>query len=199
MIKTNCCFLIKQNKKYDKVKCEKCPVGGVCKNGRTTGRGNMFGFKKNNTTINYLPCSSGYCCVGEDCISYDSCVEHRDGIMCGECKDGFQENIFSDTNCMKTKECKHSIWFWILFDLSSIGFVFTFAFLKTLLFKAMQLVKYIKLKFFQLIHHITSYRNSQHTEQLEMMLMNQHEKCTSGQTKKKNNSSTNKQNLGYTL
>lgn len=111
------------------ITCIKCPHGGVCEQGKIKSLPNFWGWRSGKT-VEFIPCrSSSYCCSDKNvCQTYDSCDRDRTGIMCGQCRAGYTESIFSRI-CVSNKECS-GIWLWIVFFLISLCYVFVLMYLK---------------------------------------------------------------------
>ena len=111
--------------------CYPCPVGGSCKNGIKSS-GNFFGYEKNGEVV-FTSCPKSYCCSKKECTDVQSCRVNRTGTLCGDCKKGLQEDLFSK-ECMEISQCKNSISFWIIFLIITFLFcVLFFLYLKDIL------------------------------------------------------------------
>ena len=84
------------------IQCEDCPYGGHCVEG-ITAVANFWGYEQNKT-VRFQHCPKGYCCSTPECGSIDSCSTHRHGLLCGRCKPGFSEALFSP-DCVPNSKC----------------------------------------------------------------------------------------------
>ena len=89
-----------------KVQCKVCPLGANC-TGSIKALTNYWGyrdFKDNSVTM--IRCPDGYCCKGNHTDDHiKSCSAKRTGNICGKCKKGFSEALFS-TECLSIEKCK---------------------------------------------------------------------------------------------
>lgn len=100
------------------VKCLACPTGGNCTSA-ISARHNFWGYSIGDK-VYFKFCPQGYCCppVNQRCPyqnpSYlqSSCQGNRTGFLCGRCKKGFSDTLFT-TNCVPVKHCTH-YWYLIL-------------------------------------------------------------------------------------
>ena len=100
------------------VKCLPCPFGGRCIGGiRATW--NMWGMKVEDQIIFYR-CPTGYCCDKAVCSSHYYCKKYRRGTLCGRCKQGFSEALFS-TTCTVNSKCKD---YWFLALCFCLSFIY---------------------------------------------------------------------------
>mgnify|MGYP002803875948 CR=1 FL=1 len=106
------------------VECLLCPFGGRCVKGLQV-LPNFWGYKiqMDPPTIQFSRCPVGYCCQPtssqKSCFSYNTCKSGRHGRLCGACKPGYSETLFT-TSCRKSEKCK-DYWFWpiaVIFVLS---------------------------------------------------------------------------------
>ena len=118
-------------------KCYNCPIGGSCKNGIKSS-GNFYGYSIQDGTVIFTACPKNYCCSKKECIEIDSCRFNRTGVLCGSCKEGYQEDLFSE-NCMRVEECKNKSSFWVVFLIVTLLLCVLFLYLKDLkpLFKGL--------------------------------------------------------------
>ena len=124
-------------------KCHNCPIGGSCKNGIVSS-GNFYGYSIHDGTVVFKTCPKNYCCSMKDCYNIDSCRFNRVGVLCGSCVEGYQEDLFSE-NCIKIKDCKNNILFWILFVTMSLIVCVIFLFFKDIIMLCKSCGIYIKL------------------------------------------------------
>ncbi len=57
----------------------------------------------------FFRCPKLYCCRQEPCQGINQCAPHRIGPLCGRCKEGFSEAIFS-VRCIDNVQC-NNYWF----------------------------------------------------------------------------------------
>ena len=124
--------------------CKLCPSGGNCNN-VITSNGNFFGYKVNESTVQFLPCPKGYCCsnAGQQCTGISTCNFNRKGRLCGECKEGYYEHYFS-TACVLKKKCTMNDRksFWTVFILTALLFTLALCFTKDIV----TILKFLKNK-----------------------------------------------------
>ena len=117
--------LILRNDRANSLECLLCPFGGRCSKGLTV-LPNFWGHKiqKDPRKILFSRCPMGYCCQAsssqKSCFPYDTCNSDRHGRLCGECKPGYTETLFTPS-CRKTEKCK-DVWFWPLAVIFVLGF-----------------------------------------------------------------------------
>ena len=117
-------FLIEGN-----VKCLPCPTGGNCTS-FLAARHNFWGYPMNDK-VYFKFCPQGYCClpVNQGCTYYNSSYRHsgcqgnRTGILCGRCKKGFSDTLFT-MNCLPVKHCTHYWYLIIIFICTSFFALF---------------------------------------------------------------------------
>ena len=112
------------------IRCDACPFGAICVDGRVKPKNNFWGYKyKMYDNVIFKACPPGYCCQGPMCFTYDSCRTGRIGSLCGSCIDGYTENIFSP-NCIKFDAKCQKPWLWFMFGATGIVVVTFFMYLK---------------------------------------------------------------------
>lgn len=93
--------------------CLICPFGANCSK-NIVAKPNFWGFEvsKNPPTLKFTICPMGYCSPNErlDPLDYNGCQGNRSGILCGRCKPGFTETLYSP-HCRPIGECT-DYWFW---------------------------------------------------------------------------------------
>ena len=94
---------------HHEVECIDCPYGGQCHQG-ITSVANFWGYVYQQQTLLFQHCPHGYCCGTRKCPSYNSCATLRDGPLCGRCRSGYSEALFSPT-CIPNDQCG-PIWLW---------------------------------------------------------------------------------------
>lgn len=99
----------------DNLTCLACPFGGHCENGTLCATPGYWG--SGSPTVSFTLCPSGYCCDEFPCSAIDACTGHREGMLCGDCEQGYQPAVGS-VACVRESQCKHdSAIFWPLFVL----------------------------------------------------------------------------------
>ena len=94
-------------------KCRQCPSGGNCQSGVINARDNFWGhLNKTTKLIEFFMLPNGYGCVGQQCQFYYSCAKNRRGTLCGECKNGYSESMYSP-RCIANRNCQIKK-FWII-------------------------------------------------------------------------------------
>ena len=96
--------------------CLPCPYGGNCSDG-IVARPNFWGYrvpKHDPPTVVFHICPLEYCgpnIASEVISSYNSCCGYRSGILCGRCREGYTEAMFS-TECREKETCNdYLFWF----------------------------------------------------------------------------------------
>lgn len=103
--------------------CIPCPYGGNCTHG-IVAKPNFWGYvvpKEHRPTVAFKICPLEYC--DPNPRSYNSCFGHRNGFLCGQCREGYTEAMFS-SECHETEDC-HNNWFWFF----SFVYIACFSFL----------------------------------------------------------------------
>ena len=111
-------------------KCLPCPFGGNCSSGIIAAKPTFWGFPllPDHEFINFQNCPIGYCCPTKNIsCPYDNkhylsngCSGNRTGFLCGNCKPGFTETLFSP-QCRANDFCT-DYWFWPVAMLYSLAF-----------------------------------------------------------------------------
>lgn len=97
------------------VQCLKCTLGGDCNQGKATSVGNFYSYSTSPGRKNYVYCPTDYCCQNTTvCSDFAKCRSHREGVLCGKCKDEYQENFFN-TDCLLRYNCTNPAKFWVIF------------------------------------------------------------------------------------
>ena len=97
--------------------CISCPNGANCSR-NIFAKPNYWGYPDSNDhgSLKFAHCPPHYCTPTgqriESLSVYNRCYGNRDGIMCGKCKDGYSEALFSK-KCKQNEKCKDH-WIWIL-------------------------------------------------------------------------------------
>ena len=105
--------------------CESCPYGAQC-NGALHSKLNYWGYKSRNRVKFYF-CPISYCCTSRQCNKFDQCATFRSGTLCGACKKGYSEALFS-VKCVPNSQCKD---YWMLF----VGLLLSLFYASFLLFQ----------------------------------------------------------------
>ncbi len=82
--------------------CKPCPYGAFCM-GQVKSKLNYWGRQYRGNLLLYQ-CPNGYCCKKARCNSYNECAAGPDGILCGRCRSGYSEALFS-LKCIHNSEC----------------------------------------------------------------------------------------------
>ena len=93
--------------------CYQCPLHAFCIDG-TKSKGNYWGYSNTSGYLTFKLCPPFYCCDHlKTCLSYNTCMNRRQGRLCGGCRPGDSISIFSHNKCVETEKCKAG-WFWIV-------------------------------------------------------------------------------------
>ena len=107
--------------------CQPCSFGASCKHG-IKPKPNFWGYVYNNKAFMIL-CPPGYCCQSKSkCAALHSCNGMRTGRLCGKCKKGYFQSIFT-SDCIHEKHCK-PVKFWALAVCSCLLLTILFIFLQ---------------------------------------------------------------------
>lgn len=119
--------------------CQKCPPGGKCDNG-IISRGNFWGYPMRDI-VTFTPCPPSYCCSpgNSKCVSYNTCNNNREGVLCGSCKTGYRVNFFDDS-CISKQRCWKRA-FWLLYIFYAIIYTGILLYYKNVF---LYVLKYIK-------------------------------------------------------
>ncbi|XP_078381891.1 uncharacterized protein LOC144664620 isoform X2 [Oculina patagonica] len=111
--------------------CRPCPYGGNCTS-NIAARPTFWGFPllSDPGTVSFRQCPIDYCCPYQNIsCQYDNrrylmsgCSGNRTGFLCGACKPGFTETLFS-AECRESDKC-NDYWFWPVAVLYSFAFGF---------------------------------------------------------------------------
>ena len=111
--------------------CRPCPYGGNCTN-NIAAKPTFWGFPSlsYHGSVSFRQCPMDYCCPYQNIsCEYNNqrylasgCSGNRTGFLCGTCKPGFTETLFS-AQCRESNECK-DYWFWPV----ALFYSFTFGF-----------------------------------------------------------------------
>ena len=107
--------------------CHSCTFGAICQRG-IKPKPNFWGYVHKSTAFMIL-CPPGYCCQTSDqCTSLNSCNSNRAGRLCGECKHGYFQSVFTH-DCLEEKVCKTGK-FWTVAIIACLMFTVMFIFLQ---------------------------------------------------------------------
>ena len=97
------------------VRCLPCPYGATCLR-NVLAKPNFYGYivSRNPPALNFSSCPEEYCSPPhtEDTSVYNGCHGNRTGVLCGRCRAGFTESLFT-RECREASECGQP-WFWLL-------------------------------------------------------------------------------------
>lgn len=95
--------------------CLRCTIGGDCNYGKSRSIGNFYRYITPQGNIDYIHCPKNYC-YSNSTFSTDlmNCQRHREGVLCGNCKQGYQESVFT-TSCIPNTHCTNIGKFWVIF------------------------------------------------------------------------------------
>ena len=100
---------------HKETKCLKCPYGATCENGDIEAQENFWGCYSSplSTKLEFHPCPLEYCRppTSPNTSTFNGCHGSRTGVLCGQCAEGFSEDLYS-TSCREREKC-HDHWFWI--------------------------------------------------------------------------------------
>ena len=100
---------------HEETKCLKCPYGATCENGDIEAQENFWGCYSSplSTKLEFHPCPLEYCRppTRPNTYAFNGCHGSRTGVLCGQCTEGFSEDLYS-TSCREREKC-HDHWFWI--------------------------------------------------------------------------------------
>ena len=93
--------------------CLICPFGANCSE-NIVAKQNFWGFEESQLppALKFTICPSGYCGSNKQAnsLQYNSCQGNRSGVLCGHCKPGYTETLYS-TLCRPIPKCTN-YWFW---------------------------------------------------------------------------------------
>ena len=124
--------------------CRPCPYGGNCTS-NIAAKPTFWGFPSLSYlgSVSFRQCPMDYCCPYHNIsCQYNNqrylasgCSGNRTGFLCGACKPGFTETLFS-AHCRESNECK-DYWFW------PVALFYSFAFGFFLLWKS-PIISFVK-------------------------------------------------------
>ena len=93
--------------------CLICPFGANC-SANIVAKQNFWGIEESHLppALKFTICPPGYCGRNEqsNSLEYNSCQGNRSGVLCGHCKSGYTETLYS-TLCRPLPKCT-DYWFW---------------------------------------------------------------------------------------
>jgi len=93
--------------------CLICPFGANCSR-NIVAKPNFWGFEESHRppVLKFTICPPKYCGQDEqsNSLEYNSCQGNRSGVLCGHCKLGYTEALYS-TLCRPISKCS-DYWFW---------------------------------------------------------------------------------------
>lgn len=132
-----------RNLKQPISKCLSCPFGGQC-NGHIKSKGGYWGYplKQNKSIIQFISCPPKYCCpTSRECLTYDTCTQHRRGILCSECENGYSSSVTSNFLCISNKECYNNSVPFVIYVVVVAVFLFVMLYLKDIILNIKSLFK----------------------------------------------------------
>lgn len=107
----------RSNTSFKPFSCRFCPNGANCSR-NIFAKPNYWGYPDSSDrmqSLKFVHCPPSYCAptTGRQITNlsvYNRCYGNRDGIMCGKCKNGFTETLFSK-KCEQNVNCKDK---WVL-------------------------------------------------------------------------------------
>lgn len=111
--------------------CRPCPYGGNCTR-NIAASPTFWGFPSldDHGSVSFQQCPTDYCCPYRNVsCKYENqrylasgCSGNRTGVLCGQCKSGYTETLFS-AKCRENNNCE-DYWFWPVVLLYSFAFSF---------------------------------------------------------------------------
>ncbi len=108
--------------------CISCPYGGDCTDSTLKSKPNFWGHKYLGD-FSFLQCPTGYCCTGNKdhlCSSYNSCLGHRTGPLCGSCLPQHSLSVLSN-KCIENHKCSIQN-FWLISLVSTTAYMLWYTF-----------------------------------------------------------------------
>ena len=104
---------------YGNISCHDCPYGARCDND-ISSVANFWGYEDQRLAV-FQHCPQDYCCSSHTCPSITSCADNREGRLCGKCRPGHSEALFS-FRCVSNEICGN-LWLWPL--IIAMGIVYS--------------------------------------------------------------------------
>lgn len=90
--------------------CADCPYGADCNLGIWNQQG-FWGSSLLHGKVDMYLCPEDYCDQDTSkTIAFNACADHRDGVLCGRCKDGYSESMFGAV-CIENSQCGWHNWY----------------------------------------------------------------------------------------
>ena len=112
----------KDTKAYN-ITCHKCPYQASCIDG-IKSKGNYWATTSESSQgkVTFTLCPSSYCCVSlKTCFSYNTCHEHREGRLCGDCEKDHVISLFTYNKCVPKGKCENNGVLWTLYLISVVA------------------------------------------------------------------------------
>lgn len=109
---------IDQTLTYQDFICHACPYGANCGNSLTS-KVNFWG-KNEGNNVYFYRCPAKMCCTHDQCTSFNQCSPNREGRLCGKCKNGYSEALFS-SKCVSDESCTDS---WLVTLIIVVGLIY---------------------------------------------------------------------------
>ena len=94
--------------------CLACPYGAECITRNIVAKPSFWGYRvqQDPLALNFTPCPEEYCSPPRDPPPsvYNGCHGNRMGDLCGRCRHGYTESLFT-TECRLEQDCSRK-WFW---------------------------------------------------------------------------------------
>ena len=94
--------------------CLMCPYGAECITRNIVAKRSFWGYRvqQDPPALNFTPCPEEYCSTPRDPPPsvYNGCHGNRMGDLCGRCRHGYTESLFT-TECRLEQDCSRK-WFW---------------------------------------------------------------------------------------
>ena len=120
--------------------CYSCSFGSSCQH-RIKPKPNFWGYVHKGKAF-MVVCPPSYCCQTlNQCTALNSCNSKRTGRLCGKCKHGYFQSMFSN-DCLEEKICKTGK-FWAVAILMCLLFTVLFTFLQDIF---LVILKWLNLK-----------------------------------------------------
>lgn len=110
---------------YRDITCHQCPYGGRCQTG-IQAVPNFWGYQRVGALdrVRFQRCQRGYCSLpGAACNGIDCCRPERHGVLCGECRPGYSEAVFT-ADCLPNEHCDPWIGWPVMLASGWLYFVF---------------------------------------------------------------------------
>ena len=122
--------------------CHSCSFGAVCKRG-IKPKPNFWGYVHKGKAFMTV-CPPGYCCQKSDqCVALNSCSSKRTGRLCGRCKEGYFQSVFTN-DCLENEAC-NAAKFWAVAILICVLLTVLLIFLQDIFLIIVKLLKIGKL------------------------------------------------------